>query len=154
MPFGLGLHPWFGADEDTTLQFHARSVWFSDPDGAPTDRLRIPPELDFAAATTLPGYWRLLCYGGWSNTATITWPQRGVRLTIDADKVFGHLQLYSDPRRPALCVEPQTNVASALALIDAELPAYDLGLTILRPGERLTGEVRFLIETLADNTAR
>lgn len=148
MPFGFGQHPWFMPDRDATLRFDAGTVWLFGVDILPTERLRPPPELDFSSGATLPRAWRAFCYSQWPGTAEIRWPSRSLGLRIDADPVFKHLMLYSDPKRPALCLEPQTNAVSAFTALDEDLGGYDLGVIILEPGERASGTMSFTPFTL------
>ena len=144
MPFCFGQHPWFPPDADAIVSFDAKVVWILGQDGVPTERLRTPPEFDFAKPATLPRNWRGLCYSDWSGAATIAWPQRRIGLGIEADPIFKHLMLYSDPKRPALCLEPQTNAVSALTLLDEDLGGYELGVSILEPGGKVSGAISFV----------
>jgi aldose 1-epimerase len=143
MPFGFGQHPWFPTDADARVTFDARSVWILGQDGVPAERLRTPPEFDFTKSATLPRNWRGLCYGEWSGRAEIVWPRRGIGLSIEADPIFRHLMLYSDPKRPALCLEPQTNAVSAFTLISQGYGVSDVGVVILEPGAKASGSMRF-----------
>jgi aldose 1-epimerase len=143
MPFGFGQHPWFLADRDATLRFKAGTVWLFGLDILPTERLRPPPELDFSNAATLPNAWRAFCYSEWPGAAEIRWPSRKLGLRMDVDPVFKHLMLYSNPKRGALCLEPQTNAVSAFTALDEDLGGYDLGVIILAPGERASGTMTF-----------
>jgi aldose 1-epimerase len=143
MPFGFGQHPWFMPDRDAELRFHAGTVWLFGPDIVPTERLSPPPELDFSKGAPLPRAWRGFCYSQWPGTAEIRWPSRGLGLRIEADPIFKHLMLYSDPKRPALCLEPQTNAVSAFTALDEDLGGYDLGVIVLEPGERASGKITF-----------
>jgi aldose 1-epimerase len=143
MPFGFGQHPWFMPDRDTTLRFDAGTVWLFGADILTTERLRPPPEFDFSKGATLPPVWRAFCYSEWPGTAEIRWPSRKLGLRVDADPVFKHLVLYSNPRAGALCLEPQTNAVSAFTAPGEDLGGYDLGVIVLEPGERASGTVTF-----------
>lgn len=141
-PFGFGLHPWFERDPDVTLRFRARDFYLEEPENVAGDRITLPPELDFAGGRAFPDRWRNNDYGGWDGSAEITWPSRGVRLTISADPIFQHLMIYADPRRPFFCVEPQSNASGAFNRPGGfEEPAE--GIRILEPGESMAGAVRF-----------
>lgn len=142
MPFGFGLHPWFDRGAATELAFKATHFLMEGPEGIVTERLAMPPELDFTHGRMLPKTWRNNDYGGWDGMAEIRFPERGVALRIEADPVFGHLMLYADPEKPYFCVEPQSNAPSAfnrMAGPDGEA----FGTRILAPGERLSGTIRF-----------
>src|SRR5437899_4747889 len=113
LPFGFGLHPWFDRDPDVTLQFGARRFYLEEPKGVSGDPVTLPPELDFAEASPLPGGWRNNDYGGWNGEVILRFPSRGAGLLIKADSIFKHLMLYADPAKPHFCVEPQTNASGA-----------------------------------------
>ncbi len=143
MPFGFGQHPWFPPDPDALITFDAGIVWLIDEDGVPTGNLPPPPELDFRRPRTVPPDGILNCFGDWTRRAAIQWPSRGLSLTIEAAPIFKHLMVYADPKRPALCLEPQTNAVSAVTMLDDDLNDYDLGVTILNPYESMTGAISF-----------
>jgi aldose 1-epimerase len=146
-PFGFGLHPWFRREPDVTLRFGARHFYLEEPEHVAGERVTLPAELDFAAARALPAGWRNNDYGGWDGQAEIAWPSRGVRLTMTAEPVFGHLMLYADPARPFFCVEPQSNAAGAFNRRGGfDDPAE--GIRILAPGEGMSGAVRFEAEAV------
>lgn len=139
MPFGFGQHPWFPPDPDALITFEAGTVWLIDEDGVPTERLAPPPDRDFRRPRTVPDDGLMNCFGDWARWATIEWPGRGLGLRIEADPIFRHLMVYADPKRPALCLEPQTNAVSAFTM-----SADDLGVIELNPGESASGTIRFM----------
>jgi aldose 1-epimerase len=141
-PFGFGLHPWLLRDPDVTLRFRARDFYLEEPEHVAGDRITLPPELDFAEARALPSRWRNNDYGGWDGRAEIDWQSRGLRLTMTAEPVFGHLMVYAAPGSAVFCVEPQSNASGAFNRAGGfEDPAE--GIRILEPGESMTGTVRF-----------
>jgi aldose 1-epimerase len=142
MPFGFGLHPWFDRTPNTTLSFRASHFFMEGPEGIATEVLAVPPELDFAARRPLPDTWRNNDYGGWNGIAEIRFPERGVGLTIEADPVFGHLMLYSDPQKPYFCLEPQSNAPCAFNRMAGKDGAL-FGARTLAPGAGLEGSIRF-----------
>jgi aldose 1-epimerase len=112
------------------------------PQGVPTERLAMPPELDFARGRPLPGTWRNNDYGGWDGLATIRFPSRRLGLRIEADPVFEHLMLYADPDRPYFCLEPQSNAPCAFNRIDGG-GAEGMGVIVLEPSQTLEGTIGF-----------
>lgn len=142
MPFGMGLHPWFGRDPDTELRFAARDFYMEGPEGIATERLATPPELDFAAGRHLPQTWRNNDYGGWSGAAEIHWPKRGIGLAITADALFSHIMLYADSAKPFFCLEPQSNAPTAFNRLGTP-EGTAMGAVILAPGDTLAGAIRF-----------
>ncbi len=143
MPFGFGQHPWFPPEADATASFDARSIWVLGRDGVPVERHSTPPESDFTSPRTLPRDVYAYCYGDWTGRYSITWPSRGIGLAVVADEIFKHLMVYSDPKRPALCLEPQTNAVSAFTLADGDSGDDDLGIIVLDPGEKASGTMTF-----------
>lgn len=143
MPFGFGLHPWFDRGARTGLAFNARHFFLEGPEGIVSERIALPPELDFAAGRPLPDTWRNNDYGGWDGSADIRFPETGLGLRIEADPVFGHLMLYADPQKPYFCVEPQSNAPCAFNRM-ARPYGDAFGARVLAPDESLEGKVSFL----------
>lgn len=147
MPFGIGLHPWFNRDSDVTVQFAARKFYLELPEHVAGDAISLPPELDYASPGPLPRGWRNNDYGGWAGVATVTFPGRGLALTMRAEPIFGHLMIYADPRRPFFCIEPQTNASGAFNRPDA-FSDPEQGVIVLEPGESAGGTMWFEVARL------
>lgn len=147
MPFGLGLHPWLPRDPDAVLRFRAKRFYLEEPGHVAGDAVTMPPELDFAQGRPLPTSWRNNDHGGWDGRATVTFPSRGLVLTIEAEPVFRHLMLYADPTKPYFCVEPQTNASGAFNRPDGFTDPAE-GVLVLGPGEGAQGMVRFEVSAL------
>ena len=144
MPFGFGQHPWFPRRDETYIKFGARQFWIESVDSSATEAITIPPELDFSGARPPPSVRRNNCYGEWSGSAEIIWPGEGVGLRITADPIFRQLMVYFPaPPTDALCLEPQTNLVSALTRIGRAAAPQDLGLIVLEPGQSASGEIVF-----------
>lgn len=125
MPVGLGFHPYFLADADTTLRFVARGLWLSSPDMLP----------ERAAPADALGDWSrpaIVCgsdlidnvYGGWDGSAVI---QRGdgIRLTLSAPGVTW-LHVYRPPDSNDFCLEPVSHMPDAI---------NRNGMDVLAPGD-------------------
>jgi aldose 1-epimerase len=143
MPFGFGQHPWFEREDDVELRFDARVFWIEGWDHVASERIATPPELAFTDWRRLPKARRNNCYGAWAGRAEIRWPSRKVGLRIEAEPVFRHLMLFSDPGRKDFCLEPQTNVVCAFNLMADEPSGYDYGVVILEPGQSAGGSMSF-----------
>jgi aldose 1-epimerase len=143
MPFGFGLHPWFERTAHTELAFTASHFFMEGPEGIATERLALPPELDFADGKPLPDTWRNNDYGGWDGVAEIRFPDKRLGLRFEADPVFGHLMLYADPEKPFFCIEPQSNAPCAFNRMNGPCGGA-FGARILAPDESLEGTIRFL----------
>ena len=142
MPFGLGHHPWFHRDADTRLQFNAETFHLNEPEGMLGQRVSLPPELAFGSAQPLPKYWRCTDYGGWDGSATVSFPSRGVGLTMTGGPPYKHLMMYADPALSVFCVEPQTNASGAFNRPDGFGDPED-GLIVLAPGQSAIGALNF-----------
>lgn len=132
MPAGLGWHPYFHRAPGAALGFHAERVWLADDRNIP-ESLALPtgprcfdPErvLDDAAVDN--------CYAGWNRHAQANPP--GVRVSIEADPVFGHLVAYTPPGRDFFCAEAATHAPNSINRPE--------GMRVLGAGEVLEGRIR------------
>lgn len=146
VPAGIGLHPYFVRDEDTTLALNLKRVWLADADVLPTTRVDIPPRWDFSTPRKVSNTVLDNCFDGWDGQAVITWPHRRVRMDIEASPVFGHVVIYTPEARPYFCVEPVSHANNGFAL--HALGVEDVGYRLLANGDRLSGEVAFRVSSL------
>ncbi|WP_395814231.1 aldose 1-epimerase [Devosia sp.] len=142
MPFGFGHHPWFARDPDTTVQFGAQSFHLNEPEMMIGQRVSLAPEVSFNTPQPLPNSWRCTDYGGWNGTATVTFPNRGVGLTMTGTDPYKHIMFYADPARTVFCIEPQTNASGAFNRPDG-FGDPDDGIVILQPNGKMSGGLRF-----------
>jgi aldose 1-epimerase len=143
MPFGLGFHPWFPRGKGSMLRFCARRFWLEGPGGLPTDPVSVPAELDFAAMAPIPASWRNNAYEGWQGGLDITYPERGLRVTVTASPNLNWLMFYANPSLDVFCLEPQSH------LPDAHNRAECHGLVELAPGESMSASIAFRADALA-----
>ena len=141
IPAGLGWHPYLPHRPGTDLQFRSERFWLAGPDHLPTDPLRVPPELDFAAPRPVPSTWRNNCYDGWSGQAVIRQPELGYRLEMCADAPLRHLMFYA-PQSGVFALEPQSHLSGRTRV------AAD-GLVALPPGATLAACMRLRVVPLA-----
>jgi aldose 1-epimerase len=146
MPAGIGLHPYFTREPDTTLTCALDRVWLADAEVIPTTRVEVPPEWRFRTPRRVDDVVLDNCFEGWDRRATIAWPGRGLRLDLEASAVFGHAVIYIPPGRPYFCVEPVSHANNAFAL--HALGVEDVGYRLLGPGDRLQGDVVFRVGSL------
>jgi aldose 1-epimerase len=153
LPFGLGWHPFFPLTPDTTLQAETRSFWDQDAVFLPTVERPTGGDLDFTAGAPLPRRWINTQFEGWDGRAAIRWPDRGLALQIEADRLFDRCVLFvSDPAvEPGyaydhFCFEPMSHGIDGHNRLDG-------GLRRLAPGERLAGSVRFTVADLNETAA-
>lgn len=130
VPAGLGLHPFFVRDADTTLALRATAVWLGDREVLPVERVAVPPgwshDPSRPVVTGLDN-----CFDGWDGAATIAWPRRGWRLDLRASAPFRHAVVYTPPGRDYFCVEPVSHANGAIAA------------TRLAAGATLSGTIDF-----------
>lgn len=136
VPAGLGLHPFFVRDKETELACRCRAVWTADAEVLPIERIAVPPQWNFATSRKVDAIALDNCFDGWDGQATIIWPNRRLRLALEASQPFRHLVIYVPPGRDVFCVEP---VSHANGLV---------GLSPLGPGATLAGEIVFRISNL------
>jgi aldose 1-epimerase len=136
VPAGIGLHPFFLRDGETELACRCQAVWTADAEVLPVERVAVPPQWDFATSRKVDGTVLDNCFDGWDGHAAITWPNRRLRLALEASQPFRHLVIYVPPGRDFFCVEP---VSHANGLV---------GLSPLGPGATLAGEIVFRISNL------
>jgi aldose 1-epimerase len=147
LPFGCGLHPYFER-AGAGIAFAATGFWLEGPDRMPTDRISLPPELDFAGGRPVPSRWRNATYDGWDGRATITRPGAPAlrivaRLTTPHDSSpVRHLHLWTPPGESFFCLEPQTHRPGAFAP-DA---GPEDGAVVLAPGESMEMVAAFRVD--------
>ena len=116
-------------------------MWATDAEVMPTaltepdPRLRIGDGLPIAEAVLDNAF------TGWQRQATIFWPERNARLTIDADSPLDFLVDYSPAGEDFFCAEPVSHCTDAFNL--AAQGRDDTGMLTLQSGANLSATVRF-----------
>ena len=136
MPAGLGFHPWFAIDEDSTVCFAAEAVWMQNEQGLPTTALPAgsAPKFEFFSPRLAVDIVQDHCHAGWTRPVCITHPSRQIALSVTASDELQHLMVYRKLGQPWLCVEPVSHATGALSLPGLNTPAS--GAHLLAPGER------------------
>lgn len=150
LPYGLGFHPWFPRTAATTLTARADAVWLEDARHLPTRSVPVAgrPEWDFAGGRALPPGWINNGFVGWDGCATISWPDRGIALTVNAAAFEGSAPLavyilYSPGAdADSFCFEPVSHPVDA-----HNLPGLP-GLSVLAPGDSVSVQCRFVPQEL------
>jgi aldose 1-epimerase len=86
------------------------------------------------------------CFEGWDGTATLT-ALDGFTTTIEADSVFGKLQIYDAWDYPYICIEPVTNANDGFNRAALEVPGH--AVVVLEPGRSLAGGITISTKALA-----
>lgn len=136
-PAGLGFHPYFPRGAGATLRFEAAQVWQTDASLLPSEKTAIPPDWDHRAGRPVGSLVLDNCFIGWPHRAEIAWPTH--QLTIEADPLFGNLQVYTPPGQPFFAVEPVSHIPDEI---------NRGGMRALGTGQAITGSI-LLTATLA-----
>jgi aldose 1-epimerase len=145
MPAGMGLHPYFDRTPHASMVTAAPRVWLSE-NAIPRSLVEVPSHWDFSRDLRISELDLDHCFSGWSRQADIVWPERRLRLRIDADPVLSHLVVYVPPGQDYFCVEPVSNANDAFNLADRG--TEDTGMVVLAPQSTLSATARFAVETL------
>lgn len=124
MPAGLGLHPYFPREAETTLAFGAKGFWTPGDKGGGRDGAR-PADADFANGAALPDRTLDHSYTDFYGEAAIHC--RGRRVTLAATAPILHV--YAPAGAAFFCLEPVTHRPGAFG--DARLaPGENLRLSM------------------------
>ena len=131
-PMGIGMHPYFARDARTALTFQADGVWHNDATALPVSHGPVPSEWSHAAGRAVDDAPLDNCFTGWAGAAATA------RIRIEADPVFGCLQVYTPAGAGFFCVEPVSHAPDA---INRTLPPGQ-AMTILPSGLPAGGTLR------------
>ncbi|QDC37500.1 aldose 1-epimerase [Sphingobium fuliginis] len=113
MPAGLGFHPYFQADEDTSLQFRADRLWLATADMLPVRQVAADALGDWSAGARVRGNSLIdNAYGGWDGSATVRRGD-GTRVVLSAVGA-SWFHVYRPPLSPDFCLEPVTHMPDAV----------------------------------------
>jgi aldose 1-epimerase len=121
MPVGLGFHPFFPIDTNTTLQSEWTGVWEMGEDKLPTKLVALPATADFTKARNVFDWKVDNCFVGWSRRAVLGYATH--QTTITASSACGNVVCFA-PRdgRNFIALEPVSNVINAFALAASGVP--------------------------------
>jgi aldose 1-epimerase len=140
-PAGIGLHPYLPKRPGLALRFAAAGVWHNGEDALPRTHRPIPRQWDHRRPRAVAGSRLDNSFTGWRGVADVL-AGGGGGLRIEADPVFGNLQVFTPDWADFMCVEPVSHVPDALNR--ADLPAAQ-AMRRLAPGATLCGEIRLLV---------
>ncbi len=141
MPAGLGLHPYFPRTAQCRLSARVAAMWATDREVMPTALVGADPRLGQGAGLPVAEVALDNAFTGWQHQATVSWPERHVRLQIDAGPPLDFLVVYSPPGEDHFCAEPVSHCTDAFNL--AGQGRTDTGMLTLEPGASLSATVRF-----------
>ena len=113
MPLGLGFHPYFPKSADCHLHAPVSGLWVSGSDRLPIRHQRVDGALGFQQPQAVADLDLDHCFTGWSGTARIDWPERGLAVRLEAGGPLDHLVLYVPPTADFFCVEPVSHMVDA-----------------------------------------
>jgi len=154
LPCGMGFHPYFplpledsGSRGTCTVQLPCDRTWPLREDCIPTGDVELASgAFDLREPTPLADrfydhVWTgVTVQEGWSRCAFRD-PSSGISIAVEADEAFREWVLYAPKSRPVVCFEPYTCTTNAVNLASRGI---DGGLTVLEPGETLTGTMRLV----------
>lgn len=143
MPAGLGLHPYFAADDQTTLTLPAGRVWITEND-IPHTLAAADAVIDWRAGAALADAPFVdNAYADWSGKAHLDHADHRVTMTASANAPW--VQVYAPGAGGFVCVEPVTHRPDAHNAPKGE----DAGLVVLAPGQTLSMSMRITAEETA-----
>ena len=133
-PGGIGLHPYFPREHAPSLRFTAGG-FLRNEDALPVESLPITADIDFARGRPVDRIALDNCFEAWDGTARID--AGPASLTIQAEPVFPHLQVFTPAGAGFFCVEPVSHTPDSI-----NRPA---SMQALAPGQTLRGQIHLLI---------
>lgn len=138
MPYGFGLHPFFPATPETTLETSVESVWLVDEEVMPTELVPAATLWGDAPRLVIGSAALDTAFTGWNGAATIRWPEQGAGLHMTASEPLRNLVVYTPPGAGHFCAEPVSNCTDAFNLVATR---DDTGMIVLEPGEALSATI-------------
>jgi len=142
-PFGLGWHPFFPRNRGTVLGFRAAGVWKTDATRLPTRLVRIPDSMCFDPPRAIDGAVLDHVFTGWDGHASLTQPEHGYRVILEADRSCDHLVVFVPSDRDYFAVEPVTHMTDAFNCYARG--DEHTGTRILRPGKAYSCTMRIVV---------
>ena len=140
LPYGIGLHPYFPRNAATRFCARADGVWLSGKDPIPTAHTSsFPQTWNYNQPAALEGPLIDNCFTGWDGKALISYPDRGLQLTMMAENCNGYSLMYRPPGRDYFCFEPVTHP------IDAFHMSGKPGMAVLSRGQTLSLKTSFRV---------
>ncbi|GAB3480763.1 aldose 1-epimerase [Marinomonas epiphytica] len=142
MPAGMGLHPYFDAQQEVSVTTRCQGIWLGSDENIPNQHSNDHPALADLASGVLPKGLDNN-FTQWQGAADIRWAGRADYLTLTASDLFRHLVIFS-PNEPHFCLEPVTHVTNAFN--EPEWGDALGGMQMLSPNESLQGDICFTIQ--------
>ena len=115
MPVGLGFHPFFPIDKNTTLQSDWTGVWEMGEDKLPTKLIPTPANSDFTKARGVFDWKVDNCFVGWSRRAVLHYATH--QTIVTASSACNNIVCFApNDGRNFIALEPVSNINNAFAL--------------------------------------
>ncbi len=151
LPYGMGFHPWFPADDDTIVSFKAAGELYMAEGFRPVESGPVRAMHDFAQGRGIrQRAGGLDCetaanYLDWDGTMQVHWPKRRKALVLRASPNLRSPVVWSPVGAQFVCFEPQSHAVGAQTegLVRALAP-----MRILARGETLHGAMRLSLKEM------
>ncbi|RYF37254.1 MAG: aldose 1-epimerase, partial [Comamonadaceae bacterium] len=127
-PAGLGWHPYFTKRPGSRIALRATGRWEMGPDKLPTQRVPVQG-VDAECASLAVDH----CFDGWEGVAQL---RDGV-MQVTVRSELTRVVVFTNDTRPYVAIEPVSHVNNAVHLYASGVPAQELGLRVLHPGETM-----------------
>ena len=135
MPAGLGFHPYFPCDAETTYLGLHRGEWTTGDDGLPLRLAMRDHPHDWWEGAAIGTRNVDTVYAGRHGKLVLTWPGQGRRVTITPSANLPCTVVYAPAGEGFFCVEPVSHPTDAINRTDRP------GLRSLEPGEIMTAHM-------------
>ena len=105
MAAGLGLHPWFAADDNATLAFSANGRFEMDADHFPVGHSPLPEDAPQVLDFDHDGL--DTCFSGWTGRAVLSRPSPGIDVELRSGATLLHC--FVSRHHHSICAEPVTH---------------------------------------------
>jgi aldose 1-epimerase len=124
-----------------TLTASTGRIWETDAEILPTVLADPGQARDLGRGLAVDSIALDNCYAGWSGSAVVAWPERGMRMTMTATGDLAFLVVYTPAGADFFCAEPVSNCTDAFNL--AAQGRDDTGMRVLNPGQTMRTTVDF-----------
>lgn len=146
-PFGMGWHPFFPRNANTSLGFEADGVWETDDTVLPIRRSPATGTSGFNPPRRIDGSTLDNVFTGWPGEASLEYPDQGHTVTLRGDTSSPFLVVYIPSHDRFLAVEPVTQMTDASNR--AQRGEANTGTRELRPGEAFSCTMEISARTLS-----
>lgn len=136
-PAGLGWHPYFTKRPGSRIALRATGRWEMGPDKLPTQRVPVQG-VDADCASLAVDH----CFDGWDGMAQLR--DEVMKVTVRSE--LTRVVVFTNDTRPYVAIEPVSHVNNAVHLYASGVPAQELGLRVLHPGETMLAQMAIEVE--------